>query len=129
MLLKNHLIEVFKKASSKNNFLLIENVVLKWVHRFGIESLNDLLIHAPVQKENKHKEESQEQIRPEALKTSENSEEIEYESKHLEIAINNEVFNTNQYPKKINKYSKTPKLPLPFIKNLRKWINKNKIAS
>ena len=48
MLLKNHLIEVFKKASSENNFLLKENVVLKWVHRFGIDSLNDLLIHSPV---------------------------------------------------------------------------------
>jgi len=52
MLLKNHLIELFKKASSENNFLLKENIVLKWVHRFGIDSLNDLLIHSPVQKEN-----------------------------------------------------------------------------
>ena len=61
MLLKNHLIEVFKKASSENNFLLKENIVLKWVHRFGIDSLNDLLIHIPVQKEN-HEEENQKQI-------------------------------------------------------------------
>ena len=66
MLLKNHLIEVFKKASSENNFLLKENIVLKWVHRFGIDSLNDLLIHSPVQKENQEQitliEENQEQI-------------------------------------------------------------------
>ena len=41
MLLKNHLIEVFQKASSENNILLKENIVLKWVHRFGIDSLND----------------------------------------------------------------------------------------
>ncbi len=61
MLLKNHLIEVFKKASSENNLFLKENVVLKWVHRFGIDSLSDLLIHSPVQKEN-HYEEDQEQI-------------------------------------------------------------------
>ena len=61
MLLKNHLIEVFKKASSKNNILLKENIILKWVHRFGIDSLNDLLIHSPAQKEN-HEEENQEQI-------------------------------------------------------------------
>jgi len=47
MLLKNHLIEVFKKASLENNFLLKENIVLTWVHRFGIDSLNDLLIHSP----------------------------------------------------------------------------------
>ena len=51
MLLKNHFIEVFKQASLDNNFLLKENVVLKWVHRFGIDSLNDLLINSPVQME------------------------------------------------------------------------------
>ena len=71
MLLKNHLIEVFKQASLENNFLLKENVVLKWVHRFGIDSLNDLLIHSSLQKENQeqitlidenHEEENQEQI-------------------------------------------------------------------
>ena len=61
MLLKNHLIEVFKKASSENNILLKENIVLKWVHRFGIDSLNDLLIHSPLKQEN-HEEENQEQI-------------------------------------------------------------------
>ena len=86
MLLKNHLIEVFKKASSENNFLLKENIVLKWVHRFGIDSLNDLLIHSPVQKgnheeenleqiiliEENHEEENQEQIRIESFKTLEN---------------------------------------------------------
>ena len=71
MLLKNHLIEVFKKASLENNFLLKENVVLRWVHRFGVDSLNDLLIHSPVQKKNQeqitlidenHEEETQEQL-------------------------------------------------------------------
>ena len=61
MLLKNHLIEVFQKASSENNILLKENIVLKWVHRFGIDSLNDLLIHSQVQKEN-HEEENQEKL-------------------------------------------------------------------
>ena len=129
MLLKNHLIEVFKKASSENNFLLKENIVLKWVHRFGIDSLNDLLIHSPVQEENQHEEENQEQIRLESLKISENLKEIECESNDLEISINNEVFSTNQYSNKINQYTKTSKLPLPYIKNLRKWINKDKKAS
>ena len=51
MLLKNHLIEVFKQASLENNSLLKDNVVLKWVHRFGIDSLNDLLIYSSPQKE------------------------------------------------------------------------------
>jgi len=144
MLLKNHLIEVFKKASSENNFLLKENVVLKWVHRFGIDSLNDLLIHSPVQKENqheeenqeqislideKHEEENQEQIRLESLKTVENLEEINCESNYLKISDKNQFFNTHLDSNQKNQYIKNPKLPLPNIKNLRKWINNDKKAS
>ena len=128
MLLKNHLIEVFKKASSENNILLKENIVLKWVHRFGIDSLNDLLIHSPIQKEN-HEEENQEQIMLEGLKTIENSEETNSESNYLKISNNNQIFNTKQDSYQINQYIETPKLPLPNVKNLRKWINKNKKAS
>ena len=128
MLLKNHLIEVFKKASSENNFLLKENVVLKWVHRFGIDSLNDLLIHSPVQKEN-HEEENQEQIKLELSKTVENIEEINCESNYLKISNNNQVFNTKKDSNQINQFTENPKLPLPYIKNLRKWINNDKKAS
>ena len=174
MLLKNHLIKVFKKASSENNFLLKDNVVLKWVHRFGIDSLNDLLIHCPAQRVNQHEEENQEQITLidenheeenqeqitlidenheeenqeqitlidenheeenqeqimlEALKTIENSEETNSESNYLKISNNNQVVNIKQDPNQINQYIKNPKLPLPNIKNLRKWINKDKKAS
>ena len=158
MLLKNHLIEVFKKASSENNILLKENIVLKWVHRFGIDSLNDLLIHSPAQRENheeenqeqitlidenheeenqeqitlideNHEEENQEQIMLEALKNIENSEETNSESNYLKISNNNQVVNIKQDSNQINQYIKNPKLPLPNIKNLRKWINKDKKAS
>ena len=144
MLLKNHLIEVFKKASSENNILLKENIVLKWVHRFGIDSLNDLLIHSSALKEfhheeenqeqitlidENHEEENQEQIRLESFKTLENLEETNCESNYLKISNNNQVFNTKQDSNQINQYIKTPKLPLPNIKNLRKWINKDKKAS
>ena len=158
MLLKNHLIEVFKKASSENNILLKENIVLKWVHRFGIDSLNDLLIHSPAQRENheeenqeqitlidenheeenqeqitlideNHEEENQKQIMLEALKTIENSEETNSESNYLKISNNNQVVNIKQDSNQINQYIKNPKLPLPNIKNLRKWINKDKKAS
>ena len=143
MLLKNHLIEVFKKASSENNFLLKENIVLKWVHRFGIDSLNDLLIHSSLQKENheeenqeqitlideNHEEENQKQISLESFKTLENLEETNCESNYLKISSNNQVFKTKQDPNQINQYIETPKLPLPNIKNLRKWINKDKKAS
>ena len=144
MLLKNHLIEVFKKASSENNILLKENIVLKWVHRFGIDSLNDLLIHSSSLRElhheeenqkqitlidENHEEENQEQIRLESFKTLENLEEKNCESNYLKISNNNQVFNTKQDSNQINQYIKTPKLPLPNIKNLRKWINKDKKAS
>ena len=144
MLLKNHLIEVFKKASYENNILLKENIVLKWVHRFGIDSLNDLLIHSAALSEyhheeedqeqitlidENHEEENQEQIRLESFKTLENLEETNYESNYLKISNNNQLFNTQQDPNQKHKYIKTSKLPLPNIKNLRKWINKDKKAS
>ena len=143
MLLKNHLIEVFKKASLENNFLLKENVVLKWVHRFGIDSLNDLLIHSSLQKENQREEENreqislidevheenQEQIKLELSKTFENIEETKWESNGLETASINEISSKNQNSNKINQFTENPKLPLPYIKNLRKWINNDKKAS
>ena len=137
MLLKNHLIEVFKKASLENNFLLKENVVLKWVHRFGIDSLNDLLIHSSLQKENQEQislidevhEENQEQIKLELSKTFENIEETKWESNGLETASINEISSKNQNSNKINQFTENPKLPLPYIKNLRKWINNDKKAS
>ena len=157
MLLKNHLIEVFKQASLENNFLLKENVVLKWVHRFGIDSLNDLLIHSSQQKENHREEENQEQIslidevyeenreqislidevheenreqiKLELSKTFENIEETKWESNGLETTSSNEVSSKNQNFHKINQFTETPKLPLPYIKNLRKWINNDKKAS
>ena len=144
MLLKNHLIEVFKKASSENNILLKESIVLKWVHRFGINSLNDLLIHSSAlreyhfEKENlqqitliaeNHEEENPEQIMLESLRTSENFEEINCESNYLKISNNNLVFNTKKSSTQVKQNIKNPKLPLPNIKNLRKWINKDKKAS
>ena len=143
MLLKNHLIEVFKQASLENNFLLKENVVLKWVHRFGIDSLNDLLIHSSLQKENQLEEENQEQIslidevheenqeqiKLELSKTFENIEETKLESNGLETASINQISSKNQNSNKINQFTENPKLPLPYIKNLRKWINNDKKAS
>ena len=143
MLLKNHLIEVFKQASLENNSLLKDNVVLKWVHRFGIDSLNDLLIHSSIQKENQREEENQEhtslidevheenqeQIKLELSKTFENIEETKWESNGLETASGNEISSKNQNSNKINQFTENSKSPLPYIKNLRKWINNDKKAS
>ena len=144
MLLKNHLVEIFKKASSENNILLKENIVLKWVHRFGIDSLNDLLIHTAdlreykLEEENKeqptlmdevYEEENKEQIKLELSKTSENVEETKWESKHLETSRSNLMFSKGQNSKDIKQLTDNQKLPLPNIKNLRKWINNDKKAS
>ena len=193
MLLKNHLIEVFKKASLENNSLLKDNVVLKWVHRFGIDSLSDLLINSSTQRENQEqislidevreenheqissidelheenqeqissivevyeenqeqislidelheenqeqislndevREENQKQIKPELSKTFKNIEETKWETNGMETASSNGISNKNQNYNKINQYTETPKLPLPYIKNLRKWINNDKKAS
>ena len=123
--------------------MLKENVVLKWVHRFGIDSLNDLLIHSSLQKENQFEEENQEhislidevheenqeQIKLELSKTFENIEETKMESNGLETPRDNEVSSKNQNSNKINQFTETTKLPLPYIKNLRKWINNDKKAS
>ena len=137
MLLKNHLIEVFKQASLENNFLLKENVVIKWVHRFGIDSLNDLLIHSSLQKGNQEHtslidevhEETQEQFKLELSKTFENIEETNWESNRQKTSSSKEISSQNQNSNKINQFTETPKLPLPYIKNLRKWINNDKKAS
>mgnify|MGYP001478200600 CR=1 FL=1 len=174
MLLKNHLIEVFKKASLENNFLLKENIVLRWVHRFGLDSLNDLLIHSLVLKENQDEEENPEQIslmdevneeenpeqislmdevneeenpeqislmdevneeeNPEQIKldlskTFENIEETKWESNGAESSSSNGIFSKNQNSNNIKQLTDIQKLPLPNIKNLRKWINNDKKAS
>ena len=138
--------------------MLKENIVHNRVYIFGIDSYNDLLIHSPVQKENheeenqeqvilidenhekgnqeqnilideNYEEENQEQIKLESLKTLENLEKTNCESNYLKISNNNQVFNTKQDSNQVNQYIKNPKLPLPNIKNLRKWINKDKKAS
>ena len=144
MLLKNHLIEVFKNASSENNILLKENIVVKWVHRFGFDSLNDLLIHSPLLMENQYEEENQEQIslidevdeeenqeqiKLKLSKTFENLEEKKCESNCQGTPISNGIFSKDYNPNNIKKLSDKQKLPLPNIKNLRKWINKDKKAS
>ncbi|WP_245152800.1 hypothetical protein [Prochlorococcus marinus] len=109
--------------------MLKENIVLKWVHRFGIDSLNDLLIHTSALRECKLKEENQEQIKLELSKTVENIEETKCESKCLETSSSNGMFSQDQNSNNMKELSDNQKLPLPNINNLRKWINNYKKAS
>ena len=111
------------------------------MHRFGIDSLNDLLIHTPAISEYQleeddqkqttlmdevDEEENQEQIRLELSKTVENIEETKSESKVLETSSSNGIFSKDQNSNNIRQLNNNQKLPLPNIKNLRKWINKDK---
>ena len=145
MLLKNHLIEVFKKASSENDISLKDNIVLKWVHRFGIDSLNDLLIHSPIQRRYHHAEEKQVQIsligkenekeNQEQVSSicevneEKNQEKIKWESTDLQTYRSNEIMSKNQDSPNIKQFTKKLKSPLPYIKSLRKWIYNDKKAS
>ena len=79
--------------------------------------------------EEENQEENQEQIKLELSKTLENIEETKCELNDLETSISNGIFNKDQNSNNIKELSNTNELPLPNIKNLRKWINKDKKAS
>ena len=74
-------------------------------------------------------EENQEQIKLELSKTVENVVETKWESKRLETSSSNGIFSKDQNSNNIKQPTDNQKLPLPNIKNLRKWINKDKKAS
>ena len=74
-------------------------------------------------------EENQEQIKLELLKTFESIEETKWESNCLKTSSSNGIFRKDQNSQNIKEFSDNSKLPLPNIKNLRKWINNDKKAS
>ena len=76
-----------------------------------------------------NEEENQEQIKLELSKTLENVEETKWESKRLETSSSNGIFSKDRNSNNIKQLTNNQKLPLPNIKNLRKWINKDKKAS
>ena len=43
MFLKDHLKDIYNRALIENDFLLKEITLIKWVHRFGYNSLDELL--------------------------------------------------------------------------------------
>ena len=75
------------------------------------------------------KEENQQQIKLELSKTFENIEETKWESNRQESSSSNGIFGKDQNSNSIKQLTNTQKLPLPNIKNLRKWINNDKKAS
>ena len=134
MFLKDHLKDTYQKASFDNNHLMLENIINIWAHRFGPESLNELFVKNQDQfklTEEDQAEASQNQINLELLKKVQYEEEIEFKPKETKTPNNTETIDKDIYGsyKNESEYKDTEELPLPNIKNLRKWINNEKKAS
>ena len=134
MFLKDHLKDTYQKASFDNNHLMLENIINVWAHRFGPESLNELFVKNQDQfklTEEDQEEARQKQINLELLKNVQYEEEIEFKPKETKTPNNTEIIDKDIYGsyKNESEYKDTEELPLPNIKNLRKWINNEKKAS
>jgi predicted transcriptional regulator len=134
MFLKDHLKDTYQKASFDKNHLMLENIINVWAHRFGPESLNELFVKNQDQfklTEEDQAEASQNQINLELLKNVQYEEEIEFKPKETKTPNNTETIDKDIYGsyKNESEYKDTEELPLPNIKNLRKWINNEKKAS
>ena len=134
MFLKDHLKDTYQKASFDNNHLMLENIINVWAHRFGPESLNELFVKNQDQfklTEEDQAEASQNQINLELLKNVQYEDEIEFKPKETKKSNNTEIIDKDIYGsyKNESEYKDKEELPLPNIKNLRKWINNEKKAS
>ena len=134
MFLKDHLKDTYQKASFDNNHLMLENIINVWAHRFGPESLNELFVKNQDQfklTEEDRVEVNQNQINLEFLKNVQCEEEIEFKPKETKKSNNTEIIDKDSCGsyKNESEYKDTEELPLPNIKNLRKWINNEKKAS
>ena len=151
MFLKDHLKDTYQKASFDKNHLMLENIINVWAHRFGPESLNELFVKNQDQFklieedeaetsqnqinleliEEDQVEANQNQINLELLKNVQYEEEIEFKPKETKKSNNTEIIDKDIYGsyKNESEYKDTEELPLPNIKNLRKWINNEKKAS
>ena len=151
MFLKDHLKDTYQKASFDKNHLMLENIINVWAHRFGPESLNELFVKNQDQfklieedqaetsqnqinlelTEDDQAEANQNQINLELLKNVQYEEEIELKPKETKTPNNTEIIDKDIYGsyKNESEYKDTEELPLPNIKNLRKWINNEKKTS
>ena len=147
MFLKDHLKDTYQKASFDKNHLMLENIINVWAHRFGPESLNELFVKNQDQFKLKEEDQAeasqnqinlelieeanQNQINLELLKNVQYEEEIEFKAKETKKSNNTEIIDkdiSGSY-KNESEYKDKEELPLPNIKNLRKWINNEKKAS
>ncbi len=151
MSLKDHLKDAYQKASFEKNHSILENIINVWAHRFGPESLNELIVKNQDQfklieedqleasqnqinlelTEEYQAEVNQNQINLELLKNIQYKEEVEFKPKGTKKLNNTEIIDKDIYGsyKNESEYKDIEELPLPNIKNLRKWINNEKKAS
>ena len=134
MFLKDHLKDTYQKASFDKNHLMLENIINVWAHRFGPESLNELFVKNQDRfklTEEDQAEANQNQINLELLKNVQYEEETEFKPKETKTPNNTETIDKDIYGsyKNESEYKYAEELPLPNIKNLRKWINNEKKAS
>ena len=136
MFLKDHLKNTYQKAYFDKNHLMVENVINRWAHRFGIESLNELILKNQDNIkliEEDQVGEKQNQINLELSENVQDKEESDLKSKGIKKSESNnyKIISRDSYVphKNKSKYKDADKLPLPKINNLRKWINNEKKAS
>ena len=135
MFLKDHLKDTYQKASFDKNHLMLENIINRWAHRFGPESLNELFVknqnHFKLIEEDNQAEGNQNQINLELLENVQYEKNIDFKAKETKKSNNTGIIDKDFYGsyKNENEYKDIEELPLPNIKNLRKWINNDKKAS
>jgi len=132
MFLKDNLKDAYQKASLDRNNLVLDNVINRWVHRFGVESINELVF--------KHQDEfyfikedqlNEHQISLKLTESEPEKEALNTNKKKEKRTYSSEITNRD-IPSSLKHKSKcmdTQELPLPNINNLRKWINNEKKAS
>ena len=133
MFLKDHLIDTYQKASLEKNNSVLDKLINIWVHRFGIETINELVVKDQDQINliEDQEEEDQDQINLALLENFQHQKKLDFNSKEEKITNNTDILNKNinESYKYDYKYIENEKLPLPNINNLRKWIKNEKKAS
>ena len=106
MFLKDHLKDTYQKASFDKNHSILENTVNKWAHRFGIESLDELIEENQEQinlKEEYQGEENQEQINlKEEYQEEENQEQINLKEEYQEEKNQEQINLKEEYQEEKN---------------------------
>ncbi len=110
MFLKDHLKDTYQKASFVKNYSILENLVNRWVHRFGIESLNELI------------EENKDQIKSIGeYQEEENKDQIKSIEEYQEEENKDQIKSIEEYQEEENK----DQINLEFLENVPNQVEIN----